>query len=158
MAGKTAAEVYGKPWSKSQNAFLDNTLVQGDSVVMNHRHRVTTSEINAGHTVLPAVPGQKYRLIDFTMIAYGGSAATATAVTILATQTSSVALATVAVGGLTQSTIAKPNTATHSAVLADGASFVANDENTAITVGKTGGTLATCTGVDFIITYVLETA
>jgi len=152
-------EVYGKPWTKSQNAFLDNTLVQGDAVVLNHRHRVTVSEINAGHTILAAVVDQKYRMIDFTMIAYGGSAATATAVTILATQSaSSVALATVAVGGLARSAIAKPDTATHSVVLADGASFVANDEETAITVGKTGGTLATCTGVDFIITYVLETA
>ena len=148
--------VYAKPLVPIQNLYVDTIPMDGPNMVQSQRHRVTTAEINAGHTILPAVAGLKYRIIDWTMIAYGGSAATATAVTLLATQTSAVALATVAVAALTQSNVVKPDTATHVAVLTDGASFKANDANTAITVGKTGGTLATCTGVDVILTYTLE--
>jgi hypothetical protein len=43
-------------------------------------------------------------------------------------------------------------------VLAAGASFVANDAGSAITIGKTGGTLATATHVDVILNYVIEAA
>jgi hypothetical protein len=43
-------------------------------------------------------------------------------------------------------------------VLAGGASFEACDANTAITVGKTGSSLATATHVDFLIDYVVEPA
>jgi len=152
------SQVYGKPWSKSQNAFVDNTLVQGDNVVQCQRFRNTIAEINAGKTLLAAVADKKYRIIDWTFIAYGGAAAAATAVTLLATQSSAVALATIAVGGLSQSAVVKPDH-TNCAVLADGASFIANDEETAITIGKTGGSdLATCTGIDVILTYTLEDA
>ena len=151
-------QVYGKPWSKSQNAFVDNTLVEGDNVVQSRRFRNTIAEINAGKTLLAAVADKKYRIIDWTFSAYGGAAATATAVTLLATQTTGVALATIAVGGLTQSAVVKPDH-TNCAVLTDGVSFVANDEETAITIGKTGGgDLATCTGIDVILTYTIEDA
>ena len=149
--------VYAKPLVPVTNLIVDTIPMDGPNMVQGQRVRSTIAEINAGKTLLAAVAGLKYRIIDWTMIAYGGAATTATAVTILGTQTSSVALATVAVGGLTQSTIAKPNTATHSVVLADGASFVANDEETAITIGQTGSDLAGCTGVDVILTYTLET-
>jgi hypothetical protein len=42
------------------------------------------------------------------------------------------------------------------AVLADGASYVQNDVNTAITIGKTGSSVTTATSIDVILTYVLE--
>ncbi len=156
--GRTYPEnVYGKPYSKSQNPFADNTLVEGDNVVQSQRFRVVVADINSGKTILAAVANKKYRIIDWTMIAYGGAAGTSTAVTILATQSSGVALATVAIGTLTQSSIVKP-TSSNVTVLADGASNVANDEETAITVGKTDSTLDTCTGIDFILTYTLEDA
>lgn len=122
------------------------------------RSRVTTANVNAGATLLPAVPGFKYRIQDMTMIAIGGAAATATTVDILATQsTSSVKLLAVAVAALTQSAVVRAG-ATNATVLADGASFVANDTNTAITIGKTGSSLATATHIDVLITYVLEAA
>ena len=90
------------------------------------------------------------------MIAIGGNAATATDIRILATQEgSAVALAIVAVAGLTRSTVNKPNSANNT-VLADGASFVANDVNTAITIGKTGGTLSTATHIDVILTFAAD--
>ena len=120
------------------------------------RLRVTVAQINAGFTLLPALPGYKYRITDSTMIAVGGAASGATAVVIQGTQASSVvSLVSAAVAALTQSAVVKPHTASVT-VLADGASFVANDVNTAITIGKTGGSLATSTAVDVILTYAIE--
>tara|TARA_R110000868_G_scaffold403615_1_gene681062 strand:+ start:152 stop:910 length:759 start_codon:yes stop_codon:yes gene_type:complete len=122
------------------------------------RSRVTTANVNAGATLLPAVPGFKYRIQDMTMISIGGAAATATTIDILATQsTSSVKLLAVAVAALTQSAVVRAGAA-NATVLADGASFVANDTNTAVTIGKTGSNLATATHIDVLITYVLEAA
>lgn len=120
------------------------------------RVRVTTAQINAGLTLLPALPGYKYRITDSTMIAVGGAASGATAVVIQGTQAASVvSLISAAVAALTQSAVTKPHTASVT-VLADGASFVANDVNTAITIGKTGGSLATSTAIDVVLTYAIE--
>jgi hypothetical protein len=125
--------------------------------VRNIRTRFTAAQVNAGATVLAAVVGAKYRLIDCTLIAIGGNAATATSVDIGGTQSTGVLLIAAAVAALTRSTVVKPNTA-NVTVLADGASFVANDANTAITIGVTGSNLATATHIDVILTYALEAA
>jgi hypothetical protein len=135
-----------------------NQMVRSDDQadVQTIRTRFTVAQINTGATLLPAVPGYTYRLTDFTLIAIGGAASGATDVRLLGTRAAgSVALAIAAVAALTQSAIVKPNTA-NVTVLADGASFTALDANTAITVGKTGGSLATATHVDVIANYVLE--
>lgn len=135
-----------------------NQMVRSDDQadVQTIRTRFTAAQVNAGATLLPAVPGFTYRLTDFTLIAIGGAASGATDVRLLGTRAAgSVALAIAAVAALTQSAIVKPNTA-NVTVLADGASFTALDANTAITVGKTGGALATATHVDVIADYVLE--
>ena len=126
--------------------------------VQNLRTRVAIADINAGATLLPALTGFRYRLVDATLIAIGGAAQTATAVVVNGVQaTSTVALISAAVAALTQNTIAKPNSS-NVTVLAAGASFVANDAGSAITIGKTGGTLATATHVDVILNYVIEAA
>jgi len=127
-----------------------------DPVVLNHRSRVTVAQINAGHELMPAVAGRTYRIIDVVAIAYGGAVGTTTTVDILGTQSSgSVKLFTFAQAQLTQSATLTIDS-TGVVVTADGASFTACDAATAITVGKTGGDADTATGVDFIITYVLE--
>jgi hypothetical protein len=119
------------------------------------RQRFTIAQINAGATLLPAVPGRRYRMIDCEMIAIGGNASGATTVDLLATQSAaSVKLIAAAVAGLTANSLLRVG-ATNSAILAGGVSFVANDLNTAITVGKTGSDLATSTHVDFVLTYEL---
>lgn len=121
-----------------------------------HRERFTVAQINAGATLLSAVPNYKYRITDMTLIAVGGAATVATAVTILGTRAAaSVALLTAAIAALTQSAILRAGAA-NAVVLADGASHTDLDVNTAITVGKTGGTLAGATHIDVIVTYVLE--
>ena len=127
-----------------------------NSVVLNHRHRVTVAEINAGHELLPAVSGKSYRIIEVLAIAYGGAVGTTATVDILGTQSAgSVKLVAYAQAGLTQSAVLVSG-GTNAAVQADGASYGACDVTTAITIGKTGSDADTATGVDIVITYVLE--
>lgn len=120
-----------------------------------HRERVTIADVNAGYTLLPAVPNHQYRISEMAMIAVGGAGGAATDVRILATQAAaSVALLITALAALTRSAVNYPGLANNT-VLADGASYVENDVNTAITVGKTGASLTTATHIDFAISYVL---
>jgi hypothetical protein len=127
-------------------------------LVKNRRIRVATADVNAGLTLLPAIAGYRYRITGVSMIAIGGNASGATTVDILATQSaSSVKLVANAVTGLTQSAILREG-ATNSTLLADGASHVANDANTAITISKTGSALATSTNIDVLLSYVVEPA
>jgi hypothetical protein len=135
------------------NAVLGGTV--GAAQVL--RARFTTAQVNAGATILPALAGLKYRLHDMAMIAIGGNAATATSVDILGTQSASVVkLMDGRVAGLTQHTLLRAGTATNGLILNAGASFVANDANTPITIGKTGSDLATATNIDVLLTYSVE--
>lgn len=134
------------------------TGAEGDKVVRTIRRRCTIAEVNAGVTLLAAVAGYAYRMVRCTAIAIGGNAGTVTTVDVLATQAASgVKLVAFAQANLTRSAVLKDG-GTGATVLADGASYVANDANTAITVGKTGGDVDTATHVDVSFTYVLEAA
>jgi len=133
-----------------------DVILHRANVVLNAAKSFTTAEVNAGATILPALPGYKYRVVDYTMAARGGNAATATSVDILGTQSASgVKLAAVAVAALTENTPVKPNSANVTSIAS---SFSACDANTAITIGKTGSNLATATGVDVFLSYVVEVA
>lgn len=121
------------------------------------RAHVSAANVHAGFTLLPALPGYKYRMTDITIVAVGGNAATATSVNIIGTQAASaVQLIVAAVAALTRSAHNKPNTASIT-VLADGASFTTNDANTAITIADVGGTLSGATFIDIVLTYAIET-
>ena len=127
-----------------------------NSVVLCKRQRVLVADINAGVSVLPAISGKSYRVVNVTAIAYGGAVGTVTTVDVLGTQSAGeVKLCAYAQASLTQSAVLQMGDA-GAAVTADGASYAACDAATAITVGKTGGDADTATGVDFIITYVIE--
>ena len=120
------------------------------------RVRTSTANVNAGATLLAALPGFAYRIHDIAMISIGGNAAGATTVDVLGTQSAgSVKLFAGAVANLTQSAVLRAG-ATGGTVLADGASFVACDANTAITIGKTGSSLTTSTNIDVLLTYSVE--
>ncbi len=124
--------------------------------IYNTRQRFTIAQVNAGATILPAIAGHKYRLVECEAVSVGGAAAAVTTVDILATQsTSSVKLVAFAQASLTQSTVLNCG-ASGAAVLADGASFVANDVTTAITIGKTGSAVTTATHIDVILSYAVE--
>jgi hypothetical protein len=120
------------------------------------RARFTVAQINAGADVVAAVVGRTYRLIAATMIAVGGAASGATAVVLLGTRAAApVTLMSVVVANLTQSALVESGDAT-AVVLADGASFTPLDVSTAITINKTGGTLAGATAVDVLMTYATD--
>lgn len=118
------------------------------------RVRATAAQVNAGLVLLPALPGMSYRLHDASLISIGGNASGATSVDILGVQSAaSVKLMDARVAGLTQNTLLRAGTATNGLILAGGASFVANDVNTAISINHTGGDLATSTHIDVLLTY-----
>lgn len=132
-------------------------LVSGDTGGVHHvRSRFTIAEVNAGATILPAIPGRAYRVCDMALISVGGAAGAVTTVDILGTQsTSSVKLLAGAQANLTQSTLIRAG-GTGGTILADGASFVANDAGTAITIGKTGSNVTTATHIDVLLSFVVE--
>lgn len=136
----------------------NDQLVSAVGSIQAFRSRVAIADINAGATLLAAMPGYKYRLIDAFAVAIGGNAATVTTVDILGTQSaSSVKLVAFAQANLTRSTVVRAG-ATGGDVLADGDSFVACDTNTAITIGKTGSDIATATHVDVALLYAIVEA
>lgn len=121
------------------------------------RTRVTLAQINAGHTVLPAIAGYKYRMQDMALIAVGGTTAGITGILVRGTQAASVVkLMDGKIAGLARSVLLRAGTATNGLILADGASFAANDANTAITVIKDGSDLSGATHIDVLLTYTVE--
>lgn len=124
--------------------------------VFNIRKRFTIAEVNAGATILPAIAGQRYRMVDASIIAVGGAAAAHTSIDILGTLSTSRKLVAFLVAGTTQSTLLRAGAATNGVLLADGASFTQNDVNTAITVSKTGSDVTTATHVDISFSFVVE--
>lgn len=122
------------------------------------RSRLTIAQVNAGATLLPALPGFRYRLQNARMVAVGGAAGAVTTVDVLGTQAAtSVKLLAGAQASLLQSAVITAG-GTGGAVLADGASFASCDVNTAITASKTGSNVTTSTHVDFLLDYVIEAA
>jgi predicted RecA/RadA family phage recombinase len=123
--------------------------------VFHVRKRFTVAQVNAGVTLVPAVPGRKVRMIDAAVIATGGAASQP--LSILATATTSRKLVACAAAQLLQSAVLRAG-ATGAAVLGDGASFTANDVNTAVTVAKDSTDVATATGLDVSFTFALDAA
>src|SRR5262245_56856347 len=74
--------------------------------ILTKRIRTAIAAVNAGATLLAAIPGFKYRLVDAIMIAVGGAVITVTTIDILGTQAAgSVKLGAFAQASLTQSTV-----------------------------------------------------
>ena len=125
----------------SGNATLQTLTVTGTvsitGMVQNVRQRFTIAEINAGATLVPAVAGKSIRMVTCKAIAVGGAAGAVTTVDVLGTLSTGRKLVAFAQANLTQSTVLTDG-GTGAAVLADGASYTANDAGTAVTVGKTG--------------------
>ena len=134
------------------NTDVAATTFAGSAKVL--RTRVTLAQINAGHTLLAAVAGYKYRMHDMALIAVGGTTAGIDGILIRGTQAAAVVkLMDGKIAGLAQSVLLRAGTATNGVILADGASFADNDANTAITVIKDGADLSGATDVDVFLTY-----
>jgi hypothetical protein len=115
--------------------------------------KVSAAQINAGYTLLPAVPGYKYRLIDAYLVAIGGAVTGPTTIDINGTQAAAlVKLLSVAIAALTQNAVVRAGAA-NATVLAGGASFDECDVNTPITVTRAGTDISVATHVDVNVTY-----
>jgi len=162
-SGKIAATGTVKLGQAKEAATANNDVIEvlplgsgAPSGVQHVRTRFTIAQINAGATLLPAIPGFKYRMVEASAISVGGAAGAVTTVDILATQsTSSVKLVAFAQASLTQNTQLKSGES-GATILAGGVSYVANDVNTAVTVGKTGSDVTTATHIDVLMSYVVE--
>lgn len=143
--------------STADNDVIEVETFNADPGAVRHiRSRFTIAQVNAGATILPALANRKYRVCDMALISVGGAAGAVTTVDILGTQSaSSVKLLAGAQANLTQSALVRAG-GTGGTILADGASFVANDTNTAITIGKTGSNVTTATHIDVLMSYVVE--
>ena len=141
----------------SGDATMDATgaVDVADSFVQNVRERLTIAQINAGADLLPAITGSRYRMISCKAVAYGGAAGSTTSVDVMGDDGSAAVLVSFAQANLTQSTVLKDG-GTGATVLADGASYVSNTASVAITVANVGTAIDTATGIDFIISYVVE--
>jgi hypothetical protein len=141
-----------------EQGFFYNFKNKEMGVVHTRRTRFTIAQVNAGATILPAIPGFCYRLVSCKVIAVGGAVTTVTTVDILATlAATSRKLVAYSQASMTQSTqVAAGNAG--GAILADGASYTANDKNTAITINITGSAITVATHVDVIIDYMIEKA
>ena len=140
---------------KAINLEADNLSVTNRSVVFNVRQRFTIAQVNAGATLVAAVSGKSIRMVGCKAIAVGGAAGAVTTVDILGTSTTARKLVAFAQASLTQSAVLADG-GTGGTVLADGASYTANDANTAVTIGKTGSNVTTATHIDVIFVYVLD--
>lgn len=150
-----ATETAANPSSTGYVKLDESGAEMGGGTVRHIRKRFSIAEVNAGATLLPAQAGLAYRMIDASAIAVGGSAAAVTTVDILGTSTTGRKLVAFAQASLTQSTLLRAG-ASGATILADGASFTANDANTAITIGKTGSSVTTATHIDVSFFYTVE--
>lgn len=120
------------------------------------RKRFTIAQVNAGAVLVPAMPGVKVRMVDAMAISVGGAASAVTTVDIIGTLAATPRkLVAFGQAALTQSAVVRAG-GTGGTVLADGASFTANDAGAAVTVGKTGSDVATATHIDVAFTYSIE--
>jgi hypothetical protein len=131
-------------------------------VAKGFRTRYTLVQLNAGQTLLPALPGVKWRLLFAAFLAVGGAATAATSVNIAATQSALAAqLWVVTIAALTRSTLVSIGVvpaAGSQTILADGASFAQCDANTAITLANVGSAMTTLTNLDVFFDYVADPA
>lgn len=122
------------------------------------RTRFTLAQLNAGQTLLPALPGVKWQMLWAQFIAVGGNATAATSVNIAGTQAgSAVQLWVVTIAALTRSAVVQAGVtpaAGSQTVLADGASFAPCDVNTAITLANVGSAMTTLTNIDVTLEYI----
>lgn len=133
----------------------EDTLFAGQKML---RQRVTLAQLNAGFTLLPAIPGFIYSLFDAVCVAVGGAATTGTSVNIIGTRAAApVQLLVVAVAALTQSSHVRSGAA-NAVVLADGGSWAPLDVNTPITVITVGAAMTVMTNLDVLLEYGLVPA
>lgn len=126
--------------------------VAGKENVLCKYTRVTAAQVNAGLDLLAATAGVTYRVVGFVMTAIGGNAGGATAVTLADTNTSAVAITSIAVAALTQDTPVVPASANVTNGVGLGGPLTAAK---AVKIAKTGNALTTATHIDVTLLYTI---
>jgi hypothetical protein len=134
-------------------AIGSDAVVISDAAVQNIRVRKLAADIDTGFDLLPAIAGKSYRIISCSAEAYGDAVTASTSIDISGDDGSAATLFSFARGDLIENAMLLDATAT---TLAAGASYVANTAGTAISAKTVGTAIATATGIDFIVTYVIE--
>lgn len=148
--------MYPQGTGTAKPVYVDGVLVE-PGLPKQLRIRKTIAEINAGTTLLAAIRGFKYRITDIAIVALGGTTAGATSLDVKGVSGgSAVIILSALIAGLTRSRMLRMGEATNGVILADGASFVAMDANTAITAIKAGSDFSGATHFDFLVDYVVE--
>lgn len=120
------------------------------------RTSLAIATVNAGATLLAAIPGLKYRLHDAFAIAKGGAVTSVTTIDVKGTQSTSVVkLVAFGQAAMTQSAVVRAG-ASGGTVLADGASFAVCDAGSAITTAITGSAITVATDIIYALTYSIE--
>lgn len=145
--------------------FIRDILVEF-GVVKTFRQRFTIAQLTTAglaFTSCPALPGVRWRMCDLIMVAIGGNVTTSTSINVAGTVAGVASeIAVTAAARLARSVINRMGTpfATAGAesitALADGASFVQMDANTALIAHSVGGTPTVATAVDMLIDYVAD--
>ncbi len=128
------------------------------TVVYRKRVTPTVAQVHAGYTVLPAVTGLKYRLVDYSVVAVGGDVETQTHFYIKGTQgASAVNLVDIAAGALTRAYLNKPWMPNNTLLVSssDLVAFNVCDANTAITLAD-DAQATTATSFIVEVSYVVE--
>lgn len=107
----------------------------------------TTAEVNVGKAIVPAKTGMTIKIVNITLQAIGGAAATAVSVDIA--DSDGTVFAVCPIAALTQDTVAPMSAMTIANI---NAALVANK---GIKIQRDGGAnaLATCTHVNYVIEY-----
>lgn len=117
---------------------------------------VTLAELNAGATVLPGRTGFSYAVTGFTVVARGGNAAAATAVTLSTTDSAPALIATIPIALLEEDQGATQGSDNGTADVTLGPSFgIEGTVGKGVTVEKTGSAMTTATGFDVVVNYVI---
>lgn len=144
------------------NYATDLSLNNASGVVLGVARSVTVAEMNAGHTIVPAVAGMKYRLNNVRVTPVGGNAAATAAATGIGVYNEAAGAGAKLAGFLLADLLQnKPVDvmSANTALLAGGASFAPNTANKAISVKATSAgafDLITVVSFHIVLTYTLE--
>jgi len=117
---------------------------------------VTLAELNAGATIVPERTGFSYAVTGFTVVAKGGAATAATAVTLSTTDDTPSVLATIPVALLEEDQAATQSSDNGTADVTIGANFAKElTVGKGVTIEKTGSAMTTATSFDVVVEYVI---
>jgi hypothetical protein len=145
--------MYPQGAGQRADRYVNDILVEPGVPKILYR-RLTLAEVNAGVTLLPALPGFAYTIVAAYVTAIGGAATANTTFDIKGTRGgSAVVIGAFGQAANTRSTRLTLGVTSGATALADAASFTRLDVNTAVTAINVGTAMTTATHEDVILEY-----